>query len=120
MPRFPPPPHFPKDPRVSRLWRLAVGIAVVVLLIVLVLLARIAYASSRGLEGAHSETGIPVEWLFGAIGALVGAIYWDMRRQLRELIERATRREQRLTLLHLLVTQVCHKLDIAVPPEDDS
>lgn len=50
-------------------------------------------------------TGIPLEYLFVVIGALVSVLYWDLRRALRQLMSKGIRRD-------VLLARICEKLGI--------
>jgi len=52
-----------------------------------------------------SVTGIPIEYLFVVIGALVSVLYWDLRRTLRILYRRGEKRDT-------LLIKICAKLGI--------
>jgi hypothetical protein len=52
-----------------------------------------------------SLTGIPIEILFGVIGALGGAVWYDLRRSVRKLTHESEKRGR-------LLVQICDKLGI--------
>jgi hypothetical protein len=93
--------------------------------VALVMLAGLRLA--HGQEGAPSLTGIPIEALFACIGALVALVYWDLRRSLGKneravahLSRASVRRDARLARVQIFVSQICAKLDIHVPPAEDT
>jgi hypothetical protein len=59
-----------------------------------------------------SATGIPVEYLFSALGILVAALYVDMRRGIYKLQTGAIKRDRLLVL-------ICDKLNIRFNLGDD-
>lgn len=52
-----------------------------------------------------SATGIPIEWMFGAIAALIGVIYGGIVAEVRGLKRSGQRRD-------LLLVRICDKLSI--------
>ena len=93
--------------------------------VALVMLAGLRLA--HGQEGAPSLTGIPIEALFACIGALVALVYWDLRRSLGKneravahLSQASIRRDRRLAIVQVFVAQICDKLDIHVPRDEDA
>lgn len=60
----------------------------------------------------ESVTGIPIEYLFAIIGALVVAVYTDLRSSVYRLSKGAVRRDRILTL-------ICDKLKIPFNTGDD-
>lgn len=56
----------------------------------------------------NSLTGIPVEYLFGAIAALVSIIYADLKRSVSKNTEAGNKRD-------LILVKICEKLNITYP-----
>jgi hypothetical protein len=54
---------------------------------------------------ANQVTGIPIEYMFGAIVGLVGVVYSGIAYELRRLRDGAYRRD-------LLLVKICEKLSI--------
>lgn len=55
-----------------------------------------------------TSTGIPIEWLFGALGAMMAAIYGGIVSEIRTLKNAGKRRD-------LLLVSICDKLKIPFP-----
>jgi hypothetical protein len=65
-------------------------------------------------------TGIPIEVLFGLIGALGMIIYADVKHDLRRLRRASNQRGKSLIYLGSILEQVCDKMHIKFrPPRDD-
>lgn len=52
-----------------------------------------------------TSTGVPIEWLFGALGLLVAVIYGDLRWAVKRLDSGARTRD-------ILLVRICDKLNI--------
>lgn len=59
-----------------------------------------------------TSTGIPIEVLFGALGALIVAIYGGIVSEIRTLKKSGLRRD-------LLLVKICDKLAIPFPFDGD-
>lgn len=57
-------------------------------------------------------TGIPVEYLFSIIGAMVALVYLDLRREVKILRKESQGRAVQLTGIRFVLASVCKKLDI--------
>lgn len=66
-----------------------------------------------------SATGIPVEYLFSIIGALLMLIYLDVKRDLKNLRNNASRRDLVLARVSGALRFVCHKLKIPFREDDN-
>jgi len=67
-----------------------------------------------------SATGIPVDYLFLVIGALLSGIYLDVKRDLRTLRNNAQKRDLAISRVTLALRFVCRKLNIPFDANDDS
>jgi hypothetical protein len=59
-----------------------------------------------------SMTGIPIEWMFAIVSALIAALYLDMKRDLRATRAEGMKRTQDIIRIKIFVRQVCRKLHI--------
>jgi hypothetical protein len=64
------------------------------------------------MHDAGSSTGIPIEILFGIIGALVSFIYADLKREVRILRRESNDRTVKISKLSIILGMVCHKLGV--------
>lgn len=64
-------------------------------------------------------TGIPTDYLFLIVGALIGAIYLDIKRELRSLRKDANSRVVTLGRITLALRFVCRKLNIPFDANDE-
>lgn len=55
-----------------------------------------------------TSTGIPIEWLFGALGCMIGAIYFGIVSEVKSLRKAGERRD-------LILVTICNKLNIPFP-----
>jgi len=60
----------------------------------------------------QSATGIPIEWLFGVIVALVGLVYGDIKRELRSSHTERHEMAKEIKTLTAKVTRVQERLRI--------
>lgn len=97
----------------------AIAVWVLVWLLVSAIVWALLAGSAHAAETAISTTGIPIEWLFGLIAALVAVIYVDMKRELRALRRQASRRAGLMLSMKYSLQLVCRKLDIPFNDEDD-
>lgn len=58
-------------------------------------------------------TSIPIEWLFGALGTMVGVIYLDLKRDVRGLMRGAVKRD-------FLLIRICDRLKITFHGDTDN
>lgn len=93
-----------------------------VALIILALLLGIAWAlinPAQAEETSKSLTGIPVEYLFAAIGTLVSLVYMDMRRAISALKHEAGKRGRHIRHVENAVRLICNKLKINYEDTDN-
>lgn len=95
--------------------------AVALLLIGLVVAIAWALTPMRawGAENSQSVTGIPVEYLFAVIGALLTVVYADIRQAIRALKQEAAKRGRHIRHVESCVRLVCNKLNINYQDADD-
>ena len=69
-----------------------------------------------------SVTGIPIEYLFAIVGAMVAGIYLDLRREVRSLRKESIARGTQIALIKQMLNAVCKhiKLPYSVFDEDDT
>lgn len=72
-----------------------------------ILLPSLAFA-----ESSTSLTGIPLEYLFGAIATLLGLIYSDLKREIRSLHSHAKTRSGHIRHVESAVRKICSHLNI--------
>lgn len=60
----------------------------------------------------NSWTQIPIEALFGSIGALVLILYGDLRWTLRKLTADGVKRGRQLAVFRIYLSQLCAKAGI--------
>ena len=66
-----------------------------------------------------SLTGIPIEFLFAAIGGMLGLIYADMKRELRTLRKESNARGTSIALIRQSVNSLCNHLKLPFHIEDN-
>jgi hypothetical protein len=57
-------------------------------------------------------TGIPIEWLFGAIGFLLAGIYADIKRDLRNIKRAASNRDRVVDRLRIALCFMARTLKV--------
>lgn len=63
------------------------------------------------MNNTSTMTGIPIEWMFGALGTLVAVVYADLKYSVRSLQYGAVNRDRILTL-------ICDRLKIVFNPSE--
>jgi hypothetical protein len=59
-----------------------------------------------------SATGIPVEWLFGIIAALIGATYLNIMFEVRKLRKESEYRGRQMAQVKMYLRMIGKKLDL--------
>lgn len=67
-------------------------------------------------SNAMSATGIPIDYLFGVIAALVSLVYMDIKREIRHLHHNARTRAKHIRHVENTVRTLCNGL--AIPYEE--
>lgn len=57
-------------------------------------------------------TGVPIEWLFAVIAALLGGIYLDIKKELRSQTRRGINRDAKTERIRITLGLMCHSLKL--------
>jgi len=67
----------------------------------------------------HTLTGIPIEWLFGALAGLLGIVYASITYQLRQVIRQSARNHVRLVRVTTYLGFMSAKLGVPFRDGED-
>lgn len=68
---------------------------------------------------AQSATGIPIDYLFGSIAALLSIIYLDMKRDIRNLQKEGKIRTRHLSHVENVVRKICAYMKLEYRDRED-
>lgn len=67
-----------------------------------------------------TTTGIPIEWMFAVLAAMVGGIYLNLLWEVRRLRSESSKRGENIAAMRYTLRAICHKLDLPFGDDDDT
>lgn len=65
------------------------------------------------------STGIPIEWMFGTLAALVAGVYLNLLWEVRRLRNESQQRGDHINSMRYTLRAICRKLDLPFGDEHE-